>query len=1269
MNKNNTGNNVRARHALSLQNEKKGDASTALSTTGETGCNRNCLFWIGLFLFFSFTLYGQRTISGRITDAEDGEPIPAVTVFFNNTTIGVTTDLDGNYRLRIPGEGSYSLMVSHVGYQSVVREIEPGNTSIVFNVAMQIQELEGINVSARVRFRRSDINFFWHTVLGKNPSAKTIHATNPEAVYYYYNSATRTLKVTCREPLHIVNYETGYHIQFVLNEFMHDYNTGVTAWSSHSVFSPLEPENTRQQYNWEQKRNEVYRVSLAKFIKSLYNNSLREDGFVLTTPNASGQSFLSNPGYRSLPDLGNNSKSLTFLNDGTLLLCFGKPVTDKDLETLSNAVNLAGNIKNINGLQWERSFNGVFRNYVNSGTIRIFPDGTYTNRLSVSTFTDDLSPQLTGLSMRMPIDYNPESVASSTAAPDDMAGDEYDLAGIDRRFSEQLFEFPQEKIHLHTDRDVYVSGEKIWFKVYVADALTHLMPTESRYVYVELISPVDTLMQRVMVRPVDGMFYGHLPLTDYVPTGYYTLRAYTRYMENLGDDYFFKKNIRIENVYSPANQERTTATKGMLKDDYAVSFFPEGGNSPEGVLSKVAFKVMNINGYPDIISGSLIDENGEEITSVATYYAGMGVFEYKPEAGKKYFLQCRNINGLAKRFELPPSSPSVYALSALLHQQTVWVEVNRALQAPDIPCYLLAHCRGEVLYFDVWDKPDEAISFDEEEFPSGIIQFVLFDRQMNPLSERLVFNKNSDIHEKVEFLTDKASYQKREKVVASLLTPSLWERAGEEFSPTSGRDGRRLFSSPSLRGRAGEGLLGLSHLSVSITDDMDCAVDSSTTILSSLLLSSELKGYIENPAYYLQDDEASVTALDYLMLTHGWRRYAVPEVVKGNPGHPRIPYQTSQAVAGQVKSLTRSGSVADRDISILTKEGDFGIIASDAQGKFMFQGFEYPDETSFFLQVYNKGGSRQVELIVDEESFPKLTHAPQSPVLAMPVVKEETNNDPGPDAFITKAGQRARYDEDMWLIQLSEVEVTARRIVKQDVTRMDYWANSLSDVTIGSEQIAKRNPMTVTEMLQGIPGVRVLQDGNVVIRESGNFGGNYKPLVVVDGVPVDWVDDTDENGEKVSMSMNYAFNADSPLESVNINDVESIDVFKGSSAAAFGVRGAGGVISITTKRGGSAVSKPEIPDDTFVVYTPLGYQQPVEFYSPVYETLEAKYQSNPDYRTTIFWKPDLVISDTGEATFEFYTSDFPTTYSVVIEGITSEGIIIRQVGKILVNGL
>ena len=378
--------------------------------------NTNKFYLTYLLLWFiPFTLYCQRYINGRIIDAEDGSPIPAATVFFTNTTVGATTDAEGYYRIRIPGEGSYQLTVSHVGYQSTVQDIEPEKISVQLDVAMKIKELEDVKVSAGIRFRQTDINHFWKTILGKNPSRRTIQAINPQTVYYYYNPETRILKVTCREPLQIVNNETGYHIHYVLDNFTHDYKTDITEWSYQYFFTELEPSNTRQKNTWDKNRMRVYNVSITKFIKSLYNNSLQEDGFVLAT-------YYQNPGYiknevesntfRMDPEPRNptrfyvlnpdsilstdsryNSKVLDLSGQPVILICYGRPVTYYDVYRLQQSHG-----------------NALFANLLLGESIRVFSDGTYVNKLHMSPVNQ--STTLLGLFMRLPIEYIPKEPLS-----------------------------------------------------------------------------------------------------------------------------------------------------------------------------------------------------------------------------------------------------------------------------------------------------------------------------------------------------------------------------------------------------------------------------------------------------------------------------------------------------------------------------------------------------------------------------------------------------------------------------------------------------------------------------------------------------------------------------------------------------------------------------------------------------------------------------------------------------------------------------------------
>ena len=515
-----------------------------------------------------FTLFAQRTVSGRITDAEDGQPVPGASVFIANTSVGTITDSVGHYRLTIPGEGSYRLTVSHVGYQPEFKDIEPGHSSIILDVALQSHLLDEVKVGVKVHFRQRDINLFWRTVLGKSPSRRTVQPMNPEAVYYYYNRETRILKVTCRVPLQIINNETGYQIQLVIDHFTHDYNTNISSWEYGCIFNELETTNNSQKNAWEANRKKAYQVSLRNFIKSLYNNTLMENGFLLVYPKKNDGSkglrdVYENPDSFLTTDIAGVSKTLlipTNLQDYLMLICFGEPVNHRMLDRLERQQQLSTFSMGVSLRVNQPSFNwakiGLYRNMLEtpSESVRIFPDGTYVNPLMVTSCFS--SNSILGLNLILPLDYNPDidSGAMLSVAKTDSVIDEILL---DNRFKRQMEIYPQEKLHIHTDRDVYVPGEKIWFKAYVVDAQTHLSPTYSQYVYVELISPADTLVKRVMVKQTDGMFYGHLPITEAIPEGNYTLRAYTRYMENLGDDYFFKKNIRIGSIKRESTNART----------------------------------------------------------------------------------------------------------------------------------------------------------------------------------------------------------------------------------------------------------------------------------------------------------------------------------------------------------------------------------------------------------------------------------------------------------------------------------------------------------------------------------------------------------------------------------------------------------------------------------------------------------------------------------------------------------------------------------------
>jgi len=1243
-----------------------------------------------LLCIIPLTLSSQRYISGCITDAETNEPITGVSVFIANTTIGASTDAEGNYRLKIPGEGSYRLVVSHVGYESVFRDIELGNVSVIFDTALNANEMEEVTVAAKVRFRTRDINLFWKTILGKPPSKRTLHVINPDDVYYYYNTKTRILKVTCRVPLNIINHETGYHVQLILDHFTHNYNTEISSWEYEYMFHELEPENQKQKNVWDKNRMKVYQVSLANFIKALYHNTLMEKGYLLTYPgkinplNNLPHALYETP--MSILSVDSVDGSKTLYVEDLALLCFGKPVDEKILNEVERAKNGIHN--------WSRV--GLFRNVLQTPDepVHIFSDGTFCNPLLLKPH---LSSSLLGINQMLPLDYVPDIDLPSPSEADDV--DENDL--IDR-FSQQLTLFPQEKIHLHTDKPYYITGERIWFRAHLADAATHYPVSYSRYVYVELINPLDTVVTRVKIRQEENAYHGYLLIPEDVPEGDYTLRAYTTFMQNQDEHYFCTKGIRIGdpqfravhtdtefsfesgmrvhvtfrfshvssseplvpksvkvkvndgrlmnlkvnddgtasiNFNLPATSRKRTMLLEVLAfnnpyrqfiqipvpdDDFDVTFYPEGGSLMQGAFCKVAFKAMKSNGQSTNISGKVYDQTGTEINEFTSEHLGMGSFSLLAEKGKTYHIICENDKGQSKRFDLPVAVDRGYALTVSQVRDRIYVSVlkpdtndNDSLHVfENQQIYLLAHTRGLVHFAVLWNH-ENALVFYSNQFPSGILHLILFDAGLNPVSERLLFINNED--------RAQVSYQQdQEKFVARSLVKNRVTLTDIDGEPLSG------------------------NFSLAVTSDREVTPDSTTNILTHLLLSSDLRGNIENPAYYFKNKNTSMMALDLLMLTQGWRRYNIAELTQGHFVLPTFPLESFPQISGFVQNttlifkqqenstlwkpnLTPVAPVRNIEVKLLSLKYDFAeITQTDNDGRFYFRGIELPDSTGYIVQTKERTGLKGMNLVLDKETFPERTLFTSPPAV---IDKNQFARyaDKAELKFINEGGIRVYH--------LSEVTITAQR---KPPSKSMYYDTNFTIYTINEEQLKKYPASNILLHLSRLPGIQVdFVNKLVYIRGIGSTGSNT-PLLLVDDMVWDFED----------------------IDAINPFEVAQIDLLSGANP--FGMRGANGVISIITKRG--EIIKDESEPFHIRKIMPLGYQTPVEFYAPKYDTPEKRYAQTPDLRTTIHWQPVVKTDNEGVASFEFYTADEQTSYTVIIEGLADDGSIIRQEEKLWREG-
>jgi len=241
--------------------------------------------------------------------------------------------------------------------------------------------------------------------------------------------------------------------------------------------------------------------------------------------------------------------------------------------------------------------------------------------------------------------------------------------------NKQLLVFPHEKIYLHTDKPYYITGEKIFFRAFLLDALSNQLTEFSRYVYVELINPADSVVQRLKIRPDENnLFYGAILLPEDLPQGAYKIRAYTRYMLNQGESSFFSKYIRIP----------------YPEGDFDVSFYPEGGHLIAGQSSNVAFKAVNTDGTALNIKGEILDSKGNRVAEFKTVHDGMGDFIIIPQPDEHYQAVCRN-GDRTLRFDLPEVQKNTFALKTAVRDNTLWITINKQDSISFPGLYVLIH--------------------------------------------------------------------------------------------------------------------------------------------------------------------------------------------------------------------------------------------------------------------------------------------------------------------------------------------------------------------------------------------------------------------------------------------------------------------------------------------------------------------------------------------------------------------------------------------------
>ncbi len=764
------------------------------------------------------------------------------------------------------------------------------------------------------------------------------------------------------------------------------------------------------------------------------------------------------------------------------------------------------------------------------------------------------------------------------------------LEQLKQRLSAYFNKFPQQKVFLHIDRNHYNAGENLWFKAYVANATTHHQDRRSTNLYVEMVNSKNQVVQQRIIKIRYGLGYGDFVLQDTISEGNYAIRAYTNWMRNFDESFIFSENIYIRNPENKnfINKEEIRYNRKYnrrlkkAENKIDLQFFPEGGEMVHGLPTKIAFKAIDGLGRGVEVSGIITDRRKNKLGDFTSTHKGMGLFSLTPEKGEKYTAIITEGEFEDEKFRLPEVQEKGVVLDVNnLQQGFINFKLKSNLKAGSGTYFITAHSGGLLQFDSIIKITDSVASFQVAKniFPDGIVVFTLFTERGQPLAERLVFNR---VSKKIIFNIDieKPVYNPREKVRLYI------ETTNPEGKPIS------------------------TNFSVAVTDptQLPPVREWDENIISYMMLSSELSGKIEQPAWYFEsDDPLRMQALDLLMLTHGWRRFKWENVLSEELPPIKFPLEDNITISGRVTreifDLPLEG--IDVTLSIMSEYNDVFQTTTDAKGYYKFEGLVYYDTIDVVIEAEKPNGKRNLALTVSGANAPqtilKTHHVESMEILAK-----------GPDWNYREANRER--------IQAMEDEKEEKRKRQQSSTKI--YNNA--DFVLYMEDVPPGQSNLLQVMRGRIPGVDV-RTNSIRIRGVSSILLSNDPLIVVDGMPVDF----------------------SILYSIPPEDVDRIEILKGPSAAIYGSRGSNGVIAIYTKRG-------QMMRKGYLEFRMLGYHTPREFYEPLYEGLREE-DAPLDKRKTVYWLPTMSTDNSGKAVVSFFTTDVETTFNIEIEGISSEG--------------
>ncbi len=821
---------------------------------------------------------------------------------------------------------------------------------------------------------------------------------------------------------------------------------------------------------------------------------------------------------------------------------------------------------------------------------------------------------------------------------------------------------PEDRVYAHFDKTLYKPGETIWFSAFIRDGQSLKKSNQSDIVNVELYNPKGAIEKEYKIIAKNGVAKGDFQLDPAAVGGIYKVKVYTNWMTNDQLPAVFTKELTVQKVILPrlkmkldfikkaygagdkvaaeltindntnkalknhdfnyivnlagkklAKGKGTTGNEGeamvqfdlpkklktndgllniMIKyqgqtesisrsvpivlNKIIMGLYPEGGDLVVGLKSKVAFNAFNEFDKAADIEGVVVNSKGNAITSFASYHQGMGSFEITPQEDEEYTVKITKPAGVENTYKLPEAMPMGYVLEVRdVDADQVYLTIKSSHEEE---LYLIGNVRGKK-YFSTKvnaKKGEIKTTIPTKYFPIGVAHFTLFDSKGIERAERLAFvNKDKQLN--ISIKTDKDKYQPREKV---RMTIKVSDERGMPMP---------------------------ANLSVAVVDDqlLSFADDKSSNILSWMLMEADIKRKVEEPNFYFdKKEEKAHLALDYLLMTSGWRRFIWKQIREGTKPTIRQ-YGEKAIIAGKITDPQTGKPMAKVEVKL--ENGKYKTV-TDKEGKYAFIGYEMGSTAP--LMTFDKKGYNQQRLYVSQYSNQYNTYLYETyqrrrarllkrqksmresatkgnrpnPVLPAPAIEEVLDEEVEEDIVF----ERQEFDEDE-IVDVAPIQA----VEPVEAPRIEEEKEAIEEIF----EPQKKKPAVEKDLVDK----NLKSDDDVMVKEVME--------------------------EKV-------------MADQKVKDRRSAAPKKKREFAKQGKRFDRPARKPVPKRAGQ-------------------YHRARQFAAPIYDKNEP-IAKRTDFRSTVYWNGNVEIDRKGKTVLEFYNSDAVTSFRVTAEGFAADGMVGRQ---------